>query len=403
MSDNGSTQEGQVHPMLRLVRPAWIFDAYYVALYSPSAVWISFFPLWRRDRGLTEAEVGLCLSAGSIAAVLVSPIVGSIADRSGRRKELLLILIAASAIGSLLNFAAEGFAMLVAAYLATRLFTASLIPLSESIVLANLERFRLDFGRVRSFGSAAVVVLSMVLGLLVDRVGIGAVIVVLTGAYVVQGLLGSLLPVRPTIQEHAPSAPIAEVLRVPGFPLLVGSAAISQACHGVFYAYSTFYWLSSGLSATTIGALWALGVTAEIVAFSFGGRIVMRLSPAAVIAIGSAAGVARWGLLGSSGALPTAIAVQLLQAATLGLSQVGAAYYISSAVPPRVLSSGTGLYSACIGLMSAVFIAVGGQIYPRIGGGIFLLTSGLCLIGLASAAALVIRTRRTAGATRNPA
>jgi MFS transporter, PPP family, 3-phenylpropionic acid transporter len=106
-----------------MVHRAWIFSAYYGALYSPIAVWISFFPLWLRGKGLTEPEVGLCLSLGSLVSILSDPIVGGLADRSGRRKDLLLGLIIASALASLLNFVAEGFALLLFAFLMTTLFS----------------------------------------------------------------------------------------------------------------------------------------------------------------------------------------------------------------------------------------------------------------------------------------
>ena len=89
-----------------------------------------------------------------------------------------------------------------------------------------------------------------------------------------------------------------------------------------------------------------------------------------------------------------AIVVQLLQGATLGLGQVGSAYYINSAVPVRILSSGTGVYSASTGLLAALLIFVGGLAYPAIGGGIFLISSGLCLLALASALVLAFGPRR---------
>jgi PPP family 3-phenylpropionic acid transporter len=351
-------------------------------------VWISIFPLWLRSKGLSESDIGLCIALGSVLAVAVNPPVGALADRTGRRKALLLVLTSAAAASSLFNFAAEGFALLLAAYIATRLFSASLIPLSESIILANLQPLRLDFGRVRACGSAAVVVLALVLGRLVDTVGIAVVPVVLTTAYVVQALLAARLPDASQVQERPPAAPLSEVARLPRFGLLIGSGAVSQACHGMFYAFSTFYWLASGLSATTIGALWALGVTAEIVAFALGGRLILRVRPALIIVIGCAAAVLRWGLLGASGSLSAAIVVQLLQGATLGLGQVGSAYYINAAVPTRILSTGTGVYSASTGLLAALLIYVGGLAYPSIGGGIFLIASGLCVLALLSALVL---------------
>ncbi len=320
-----------------MLGPSFIFNTYYVALYAPIAVMISFFPLWLRSQGLTDADVGVCLSLGSILAIVANPIVGVIADRTGRRERLLIILGSTTALMSLFNFIAEGFTIILMVYLSVRLFSSGLIPLSESIVLANMKWLDLDFGRIRSWGSAAVVALSPILGILIDRTGPTAIIVVLSMAYAIQAFVACALPVQikeERTRERGPSAPMREVLRIPGFNLLLGSAAISQACHGVFYTYSTFYWLAAGHSAMTIGTLWALGVMAEIVVFKFSHLITRRFS-FVMIAAACGAGILRWGLLGLSGELPVAILVQLLQGATLALTQVGVAAYMNSAYPPE--------------------------------------------------------------------
>ncbi|MFC5487174.1 MFS transporter [Microvirga aerilata] len=357
------------------------------------------FPLWLRSQGLTEADVGLCLSLGSVLAIVANPIVGIIADKTGRRERLLIVLGSATALISLFNFMAEGFTVILAIYLSVRLFSSSLIPLSESIVLANMKRLDLNFGRIRSWGSSAVVALSPVLGILVDRTGPTAIIVVLSCAYAAQALAACALPVHreERARQPAPSAPMTKVLRVPGFGLLLGSAAISQACHGVFYTYSTFYWLAAGHSAMVIGLLWALGVTVEIVVFKFSHLVTRRFSWILIVAA-CGGGVLRWGLLGLSGELPMAILVQLLQGATLGLTQVGVAAYMSASMPPRILSTGTGLYTACTGLLAAVFIYGGGLLYPGFGGRLFLVSAALCAVALIPATILAVHIHRRLGA-----
>ena len=387
-----------------MLGPSFIFNTYYVALYAPIAVMISFFPLWLRSQGLTEADVGVCLSLGSILAIVANPIVGVIADRTGRRERLLIILGSTTALMSLFNFIAEGFTIILMVYLSVRLFSSGLIPLSESIVLANMKWLDLDFGRIRSWGSAAVVALSPILGILIDRTGPTAIIVVLSMAYAIQAFVACALPVQIKEErtlERGPSAPMREVLRIPGFNLLLGSAAISQACHGVFYTYSTFYWLAAGHSAMTIGTLWALGVMAEIVVFKFSHLITRRFS-FVMIAAACGAGILRWGLLGLSGELPVAILVQLLQGATLALTQVGVAAYMNSAVPSRILSTGTGLYTAVAGLLAAIFIYGGGLLYPDIGGRLFLVSAALCALASIPGIILAVRIHRRSLAHADP-
>ncbi|MGO4329787.1 MFS transporter [Cupriavidus sp. 2TAF22] len=372
------------------------FYLYYIALYAPVAIAISFFPLWIRAQGLDEQQTGLVMALGAALAVLVNPAVGAIADQYRSRKAILLALVGGSVLSAGLLFSAEGFVGVLLVFLATKAFSASLIPLSESMALAGVPRYGFDFGRLRSAGSMSVVAVSVALGWLVDRAGTGVIAVAFLVAYLGQGMLALMLPNDSVAVRHAVKAPLLQVLQVPGFSLFLASAAVSQACHGFFYSYSALYWKSVGFSASTIGYLWALGVLAEITAFAFGSLLAARISAPALIALACAAGILRWSLIGLAPTPGVAMLAQLLQGATLGFTQLGAAQYVRTRVPAPVLSSGTGLYSACAGLLTAASVFLGSYLFARVGGRAFLLTAVLCVLGLGAALALQAQEARRA-------
>ncbi|WP_420994787.1 MFS transporter [Cupriavidus sp. 30B13] len=371
--------------------PVAAFYLYYIALYAPVAITISFFPLWIRAQGLDDRQTGLVMALGAALAVLVNPAVGAIADQYRSRKAILLALVGGSVLSTGLLFSAEGFVGVLLVFLATKAFSASLIPLSESMALAGVPRYGLDFGRLRSAGSMSVVAVSVVLGWLVDRAGTEVIAIAFLVTYLGQGILALMLPNDNIAVRHAVKGPLLQVLQVPGFSLFLASAAVSQACHGFFYSYSALYWKSVGFSASTIGYLWALGVLAEITAFTFGSLLAARISPPALIALACAAGVLRWSLTGLAQTPGVAMLAQLLQGATLGFTQLGAAQYVRTRVPAHVLSSGTGLYAACTGLLTAACVFAGSFLFASVGGRAFLLTAAMCAVGLG--AALVLRGR----------
>ncbi|WP_454732614.1 MULTISPECIES: MFS transporter [Cupriavidus] len=371
--------------------PVAAFYLYYVALYAPVAITISFFPLWIRAQGLDDRQTGLVMALGAALAVLVNPAVGAIADQYRSRKAILLALVGGSVLSAGLLFSAEGFVGVLLVFLATKAFSASLIPLSESMALAGVPRYGLDFGRLRSAGSMSVVAVSVALGWLVDRAGTEVIAIAFLVTYLGQGILALMLPNDDIAVRHTVKGPLLQVLQVPGFSLFLASAAVSQACHGFFYSYSALYWKSVGFSASTIGYLWALGVLAEIMAFTCGSLLAARISPPALIALACAAGVLRWSLTGLAQTPGVAMLAQLLQGATLGFTQLGAAQYVRTRVPAQVLSSGTGLYAACTGLLTAACVFAGSFLFASVGGRAFLLTAAMCAVGLA--AALVLRAR----------
>jgi len=371
--------------------PVAAFYLYYVALYAPVAITISFFPLWIRAQGLDDRQTGLVMALGAALAVLVNPAVGAIADQYRSRKAILLALVGGSVLSAGLLFSAEGFVGVLLVFLATKAFSASLIPLSESMALAGVPRYGLDFGRLRSAGSMSVVAVSVALGWLVDRAGTEVIAIAFLVTYLGQGILALMLPNDDIAVRHTVKGPLLQVLQVPGFSLFLASAAVSQACHGFFYSYSALYWKSVGFSASAIGYLWALGVLAEITAFTCGSLLAARISPPALIALACAAGVLRWSLTGLAQTPGVAMLAQLLQGATLGFTQLGAAQYVRTRVPAQVLSSGTGLYAACTGLLTAACVFAGSFLFASVGGRAFLLTAAMCAVGLA--AALVLRAR----------
>lgn len=371
------------------------FYAFYVALYAQIAVGITFMPLWLKAQGLSEATIGMCMAAAAIIAVVVNPLVGTFADRTRLNKATLVALIICATFATLALSAISGAFLVAVIFLIYRALTSPLIPLAESILIANLTAYRLDFGQVRAWGSASVVATTLLCGFLVDWFDTRVILYLLLVIFLAKIVASNGLPARARSGEAViTTAAILRALRNRGFLLLLGSAAISQACHAVFYAFSTFRWLEAGHSTSVIGIFWSLGVGVEIVAFVFGKRITARFSPAKIILIACIAGALRWGIFGLSAELAPTLVVQFLQGATLGLTQVGVASYMRQNIAPEFLSSAAGVYHASAGLIAALAILVGAQLYPISSSYVFLFTAALCALGAVVATLMVGKTHR---------
>jgi MFS transporter, PPP family, 3-phenylpropionic acid transporter len=169
-----------------------------------------------------------------------------------------------------------------------------------------------------------------------------------------------------------------------GFWLFVVSAAALQASHQLYYGFGTLYWRALGFSDMVIGVLWAEGVVAEIVLFWYSAPLVARFGPLGLMALGGAAGILRWSLMGVFPGLGAAAVLQLLHALTFGASHLGAMHFIARRVPPGAAASAQSMYSALSagfgsGLVmlaaGALYAAYGGQAYPFMA---LLSAAGLC-------------------------
>jgi MFS transporter, PPP family, 3-phenylpropionic acid transporter len=368
---------------------------YYAALYASVAVILTFFPVWIQRHGLTASQIGQILAVGHLVKAISIPVSSHLASWFLTQKQLLLLMIALTFAATSTYLAASGFLTVFACYAIVTAFSCNIMPLGESLVLPIIKRNGYEYGLLRRWGSISVVFVSIAAGMVVGAFPIDSVIVMLLACYAVLFASVLRLPLVDSKREPGNSLPFLSVLRIPGFILFLCSAATSQAIHAFFYGYGTIYWLSGGASAQMAGWLWAGGVASEVVVFSFGQRFAANWQPETTIAVACFVGVIRWGLLGSSDGLHTAIMVQLLQGGTLALTQMGVAGYINQRVPIRLVAAATGLYSWCA---YAVFMAasayIAGRYYAELHGGIFMLAAAACCTGATCACVLVGRNRR---------
>ena len=68
------------------------------------------------------------------------------------------------------------------------------------------------------------------------------------------------------LQKDAKQA--VSLLREPAFVAAIAAASLVQASHAVYYGFATIDWQGASYDGSVIGALWALGVVAEIALFA---------------------------------------------------------------------------------------------------------------------------------------
>src|ERR1700748_3026315 len=112
------------------------FLALYAALYAAYGTESAYMPAFLSSHGLPVERIGLDLAAGTVVRIVSGTIIGRVADRVGRRKE---ILTAAAGLSGLVGWAyliAFGFWPLLAVSIAHATATASLAPLSDALAVA---------------------------------------------------------------------------------------------------------------------------------------------------------------------------------------------------------------------------------------------------------------------------
>lgn len=169
-------------------------------------IWWSFFQIWLTTKqGFSGAQVGTIFSFGSAAALMLMFVYGSIQDKLGMKRNLLIALIACQV------FLAPFFtwvyvpmleanfyvgAVVGAIYLAVSYLAAC--PVFEAVTERMSRRFHFEFGQARAWGSFGYAISALAAGFLFT---ISPYLVFWTGSAVSAVLLALLLFMKPEKDE----------------------------------------------------------------------------------------------------------------------------------------------------------------------------------------------------------
>jgi PPP family 3-phenylpropionic acid transporter len=273
-------------------------------------------------------------------------------------------------------------------------------PLGDSLALVNARQGRLNYCRVRLWGSISFILATLAGGQILDVWPESAIFWSLLATFAVVTVVCLITP------DTRVEAPLVQsnVFRVfwrlmsePRFALFILASALLQTSHLVVYIFGTLHWRDAGIDDFVIGVLWAEGVVAEIVLFSFGAALTARFGAAGLLMMAAVAGVMRWPLLAFSTDLSVLFVAQALHGVTFGAAHLGAMAFLSRAIPPSLSATAQTLHGAvALGVASAVISPLLGGLYESWGGGAFYI---MTLFSLAGGVVAFIAAQRWNGET----
>jgi len=343
--------------------------ALYAGLFIMGGIQLPFFPVWLKAKGLDPEMIGLVLAAPIVARMIAVPLVARAADR---REALRAAIIVASFLGVggyVLVGLADGAIAILAAYALAALALTPVMPLAETYALKGLSQRGRAYGPVRLWGSAAFILGTFVAGFATDTIPARYLIWLIAGASLLSALAAlTLAPLSSGAPAPAmPDQPHRHLLRDPAFIAVLAAASLIQASHAVYYGFSALEWRGAGYDGTTIAALWALGVIAEIVLFALSGRLPPFFQPSVLLMIGAGGAALRWAVMTID---PPALVLpwlQLLHALSFGATHLGALGFVARHAPPGQSARAQGYLSITLGLVAAAATALSGWLYGDFG------------------------------------
>lgn len=369
-------------------RFALLFAAQFLAF----GVILPFLPAVLAARGLSPEEVGAALALGSAVRLIAGPMGGRVADALGDPRRVLAATAAAAALAACGFLLPAGFALLLLVQALHSAAMAPVVPLTDAVaVVAARGRPGFDYARVRAAGSVAFVLAALGGGQAVAIAGIDAAVWMLVAGLAATALAALALPRAGPAARAGPRglAAFTAPLRLPAFRRLMLVSALIQGSHALYYAFGTLHWQAAGLGAGLIGALWAIGVLAEVALFLWGRGLVARLGPVGLCVVSGLAGVLRWGITAMTVDPWLLFPTQILHAATFAMQHLATMAVLARVVPPAEAGTAQTLHAAFgVGLWIGLITLACGPVFAAIGGAAFWAMALLCALAVPASLAL---------------
>ncbi|NQV98255.1 MAG: MFS transporter [Rhodospirillales bacterium] len=356
--------------------------AFYASSFMMLGIHLIFWPLWLSSKGLSVTDIGLLLALGIASKLIANPLVGHIADRLGQRKRVILILSTLAFLAFLLFPLADSFAAILLLHLLFLALWSPAMPLMESLVMHGVASRGLDYGRIRLWGSVAFVFAAIGIGFLLKDRSTDVIYLAIAGSLLLVVLSAIGLPdMRPPRSADKRPA-LLIVIRDRRFVLFLVGTALIQSSHAVYYGFGSIHWKTNGISEDWIGLLWAVGVLAEIVLFTYATKILSFIGPARLIAVAGCVGLVRWPLTALTLDIAPLVGLQVLHALTFGATHIGAMHFIQSRIDPSLSATAQSLYSGIVmGAAMSLAAFASGHLYATFHEGAYLAMGGISAAG----------------------
>lgn len=342
---------------------AFIWFSYFAAL----GVFNPYAPLWFKDLGMSTLAIGAMASLQSWTRIVAPYGWGWLGDRQGRRVRVLRWASLGAWLAAMALLAVQGQAWV--AVFVTFLFLANggVVPLSEAALAQHLMRGGVmdyaQYGRVRVWGSLGFIVTVLLMGLLLERLGMVSFPWFVALAFGVLAFAAWRLP------EEAPAAsidsarapPVLDVLRQSAVRWFFVTVLLTVLAHTSLYAFFSLYLDELGYGKGAVGALWAVAVVVEIVAFWTQGRWFHRLSPHRWLELAAALSVLRFVALAAMGqAVLVLVLAQMLHVFTFAAQHAACIALVNRHFPGPLRGRGQALYTTLGYGLSGVLGGLGG-------------------------------------------
>lgn len=363
----------------------WRIAGFYFFYYAFVGMFAPYWSLYLQSLHLGAIDIAILMSLQPVMRMVAPNVWGWLADRSGKRNEVVVMAASLSALFYLGVFVTTSFWGLFIVLSLMSFFWSASMPLVEATTLTWLGRNTANYGRLRSWGSIGFIVTVTGLGFAFDHIAIAWLL--WAGLVCEIGILifARQMPKTEVLAHHTDQQPIRQIVLQPQVLALFAACFLMSVAHGPYYTFFSIYLVEHGYAKSVVGALWALGVICEIGVFFVMPGLVRRFGFVRILLASFAAAVLRFMLIGwTVDVLALLLLAQGLHALTFGAYHAASVGLVHRFFQGRHQSRGQSLFgSVSYGAGGVLGGLASGPIWQHWGASaLYSFSSGMALLGL---------------------
>jgi PPP family 3-phenylpropionic acid transporter len=324
----------------------------YFLVFCCTASWLPIIADYLKDRGLSGVQTGIVLAVTPLMMFVVQPFYGSLADKLGYKRCLLLSTFFA-ALSYVFYLFEGGFVYILFVTATMSIFYNSIQPLLDSLSLKlSQDDPRFSYGKLRIAGAAGWAFTGIITGHLIDHINTTVIFAVSAITMLFAFIFSFFLKIdKATVTSDQSFNNIKQVLNNRTLLFLLFCVfLISAGASTIWYFYS-IYMKQNGASASLVGYGLSFQGLCELPLFYFSARIIARLGIKATLLLTVFATVLRLILYGVVKNPYAAIPIELLHGVSWSLFWVVCVEYVNKLVKEEWRVTGQSLlYAAYYGV-----------------------------------------------------
>lgn len=329
----------------------------------------AFLPLLFRYKGMSPAEIGVVLAVGPVIAIFSQPLWGIVSDRRGSIKKVIIFLLLITFIVSFGVFFSPSMSYLIVFMMIFHFFMSPIQPLLDSLSTKFAKDHGVSYGSIRVWGSIGFATASLILGIIIGRVGIQYLWVIYSLIIVCVFFIS--LKIRDSKANRKPLTVMGfqKAFRNSRFLGVLIAVLFIAIPHRMNDGLLGIYLQSLGASEGKIGLAWTFSALSEAPVVAIMYVLIRKIPLLALISIAGCFYTLRWFLYSVLTDPLMIIISQAMHSVTFAIFMVATLQYIAQIIPDEMLATGqTAYYATFNGLASIIGSSLGGYFMQHYGG-----------------------------------